>query len=100
MTELIEYADAVNKKIRLTPEKIDKTSLTKLKSFYKRFGFIENKGSNKDFSISESMYRHPKPKVIKTPTKSAGLIEEAKKYKSADDIKTLPTKDFQGMEDI
>lgn len=33
-------------------------------------------------------------------TKSAGLIEEAKKYKSAEDIKTLPTKDFVWMEDI
>jgi len=27
-----------------------------------------------------------KPKIIKTPTKSAGLIEEAKKYKSADEF--------------
>jgi len=28
-------------------------------ALYKRFGFIENKGKNKDYSISNNMYRNP-----------------------------------------
>ena len=31
----------------------------RLKTFYKRFGFVENKGRNKDFSYRDSMYRLP-----------------------------------------
>lgn len=30
-----------------------------LRDFYKRFGFVDNKGRNKDFSISDHMYREP-----------------------------------------
>ena len=36
------------------------TSQARLKKFYKKFGFVENKGRNKDFEISELMYREPK----------------------------------------
>ena len=32
----------------------------RLIEFYKRFGFVENKGKDKDFEIFESMYRLPK----------------------------------------
>ncbi len=61
MTELINYADDTNKRIVLTPETITgTTSQPRLVKFYKRFGFIENKGRNKDFEISSGMYRDPK----------------------------------------
>ena len=33
--------------------------MSRLKDFYKQFGFVENKGRNKDFTISDSMYRLP-----------------------------------------
>jgi GNAT superfamily N-acetyltransferase len=63
MNDLIEYADANGKRIKLTPAVQDDfqgtTSQARLKKFYKRFGFIENKGRNKDFEISELMYRDP-----------------------------------------
>lgn len=36
------------------------TSRSRLIRFYKRFGFVENKGRNKDFRIRESMLRNPK----------------------------------------
>lgn len=58
MTELVALADQYGARIRLTPAlDFGATSIARLKRFYKRFGFVENRGRNKDFSISESMYR-------------------------------------------
>jgi len=63
MDDLISYADAHGKKITLTPMEKNKehgtTSPTRLKKFYKRFGFVPNAGRHKDFSISDSMIRYP-----------------------------------------
>jgi len=60
MQEIIDSADAGGKTITLSPSTdFGATSVTRLKNFYKRFGFVENKGRNKDFTISESMYRVP-----------------------------------------
>jgi GNAT superfamily N-acetyltransferase len=63
MTDLVNYADDVGKRIRLTTGTKDPnfgtTSMARLKKFYKRFGFVENKGRNKDFSISDNMFRYP-----------------------------------------
>lgn len=61
MNDLIKYADETRKKILLTPSKdYGASSVSRLKDFYKRFGFIENKGKFKDFSTRETMYRLPK----------------------------------------
>jgi len=64
MDDLISYADATNKRIRVSPSQKDPdfgtTSRSRLVNFYKRFGFVENKGRNKDFTISQSMYRTPR----------------------------------------
>ena len=58
LDELTQYADQTGKTVALSPSKdFGATSVDRLKDFYKRFGFVENKGRNKDFSISESMYR-------------------------------------------
>jgi len=61
--EINQFADKNNLKITLTPGLKDKhhgtTSRSRLIKFYKRFGFIENKGRNKDFTISDLMYRKP-----------------------------------------
>jgi GNAT superfamily N-acetyltransferase/8-oxo-dGTP pyrophosphatase MutT (NUDIX family) len=62
MTELCEYADLTDQRIVLSPGKMDgagTTSISRLKDFYKRFGFVENKGRNKDYRISETMFRRP-----------------------------------------
>lgn len=64
MQDLIQYADSVGKLIRLTPASRDAhhgtTSKARLVKFYKQFGFVENKGRNKDFRINaDSMYRLP-----------------------------------------
>jgi len=70
MDDIIEYADRNDKRIVLTPSKdFGATSVTRLKKFYKRFGFVENKGTNKDFTTKESMYRDPTklPKPVEAP---------------------------------
>jgi GNAT superfamily N-acetyltransferase len=60
MAEITSMADAEGKTITLTPSTdFGATSANRLKDFYKRFGFVENKGRNKDFTIRESMYRLP-----------------------------------------
>jgi len=60
MEEIINYADINNKRILLTPSTdFGGTSVDRLKDFYKGFGFVENKGKNKDFTTKETMYRNP-----------------------------------------
>lgn len=61
MNRIIDYADENNLTIGLTPSKdFGATSVDRLKKFYKRFGFVPNKGRNIDFTISNVMYREPK----------------------------------------
>ncbi len=61
--DLVDYADENNLKFTITPSKeFGATSVTRLKKFYKQFGFVENKGKNRDFSHKESMYRVPELK--------------------------------------
>lgn len=61
MQEIVDYADQHGKTITLTPVKdFGATSVARLTKFYKEFGFVENKGKNKDFTTKESMYRKPK----------------------------------------
>ena len=61
MQEIIDYADKNNKRITLTASEDFGGDVTRLKDFYKRFGFVENKGVNKDFTTKDSMYRNPEP---------------------------------------
>lgn len=64
MQEITDYADANGLRIALTPNIKDPvqgtTSRSRLVRFYKRFGFKENKGRSKDFTISAGMIREPK----------------------------------------
>lgn len=63
MNDIINLADDMKRIILLTPSKdFGASSVARLKKFYKRFGFVENKGKNKDFEIFHSMYRLPKDK--------------------------------------
>lgn len=63
MEDLCDYADANNKRILLSPgykdDRHGTTSHTRLIKFYKRFGFVQNKGRNKDYRISHTMIRNP-----------------------------------------
>jgi GNAT superfamily N-acetyltransferase len=64
MQRLVALADARGKRLVLTPALRDPhagtTSRARLVKFYKRFGFVENKGRRKDFTTSAAMYREPR----------------------------------------
>lgn len=66
MQDLINYADANDKLIWLSVADVNRqtgtTSRSRLEKFYRRFGFVSNKGRNKDFALSmyANMYRRPK----------------------------------------
>lgn len=57
MQALVDYADSTGQRISLTPASDFGGNKKRLVEFYKRFGFVENKGRNKDYEISEAMYR-------------------------------------------
>lgn len=60
MEDLIRYADTKGKRIVLTPSKdFGATSVRRLVEFYKRFGFVVNRGRQRDFSTREAMLRRP-----------------------------------------
>lgn len=70
MSELTQAADNEGAVIKLTPSKdFGATSTARLRKFYKQFGFVENKGRYKDFSIKETMYRLPVEKEINASIK-------------------------------
>jgi hypothetical protein len=64
MNEIVNFADAHDKILVLSPGLYDKrhgtTSQSRLTAFYKRFGFVENKGRNKNFEFKQMMIRYPK----------------------------------------
>lgn len=68
ITELTNLADKHGARVILSPglqdDRHGTTSRGRLVNFYKRFGFVENKGRKKDFRISEGMYRDPKARPI------------------------------------
>lgn len=65
MNEIVDYCDKTNKTIILTPSDEFGGNKKRLIEFYKRFGFLENKGKNKIFDIFESMYDYQKIKEMK-----------------------------------
>ncbi|MBU0593363.1 MAG: hypothetical protein KKH74_06450 [Gammaproteobacteria bacterium] len=64
MQSLIEYADRNGQHIALSPSSDFGGNKQRLVKFYKRFGFVENKGKNRVFSASERMYRQAKGKIL------------------------------------
>jgi len=69
MEDLVRIADQQGRRIALTPSTdFGGTSVSRLKDFYSRFGFVENKGKNKDFATKETMLRPAAKEAIKSPT--------------------------------
>lgn len=59
MQRLTQWADQNGKTLALSPSGDFGGNKARLGEFYKRFGFVENKGRAKDYEISETMYREP-----------------------------------------
>lgn len=64
MQMLARYADSAGKHIVLSPSGDFGGNKARLTGFYKRFGFVENKGRNRIFQTMESMYRLAPGKVL------------------------------------
>jgi predicted GNAT family N-acyltransferase len=61
MKHITDHADQHGKRVLLSPSKdFGGSSVDRLKKFYKGHGFVENKGRNKDYTISHTMYRNPR----------------------------------------
>lgn len=74
MERLIAFADHHGCRLFLTPGMPNKfhgtTSRKRLVDFYKRFGFYENRGRQKDFRFTGGMLRDPKPAPKKQMSES------------------------------
>lgn len=68
MQQITSWADANGKTVALSPSSDFGGNKARLNEFYKRFGFVENKGRNKDYAISETMYREPKEQDLQSFT--------------------------------
>jgi GNAT superfamily N-acetyltransferase len=93
MNELVDYAESRGMMIVLSPavsgDGMGTTSRSRLVKFYKRFGFTENKGRNRDFEISDGMYRGVSVKYSENG-QVQGLFDHAsnKTYLIADNLST------------
>lgn len=70
MTDIVNFADEHGKIIVLNLGVKDKihgtTSKSRLRKFYTRFGFVNNKGRNKNFEFMSAMIRNPKKSVTES----------------------------------
>lgn len=83
MNDLTKIADDNGWKITLTPSDSYGGNVSRLKKFYKEFGFIENKGQDRDFSHREDMYRDPQGSLneeVNKMRKTMRLDEASSKY--------------------
>jgi GNAT superfamily N-acetyltransferase len=59
MQDIVDRMDREGAIIALTPDDAFGGNKNRLIKFYKRFGFVSNKGRNKDFRFRETMIRYP-----------------------------------------
>jgi|TARA_R100000479_G_scaffold155068_1_gene91200 GNAT superfamily N-acetyltransferase len=59
LLELIKQADAENVSLALTPSDAFGANKSRLSKWYKRHGFVPNKGRNKNFTTKEALIRPP-----------------------------------------
>lgn len=76
MQALIDYADRTGQHVVLSPSTDFGGNKKRLTAFYKRFGFVENKGKNRAFSTSESMYRQASGKVLYQSEKQQAQVAQ------------------------
>jgi hypothetical protein len=84
---LVDYADRTGQRVVLSPSADFGGNKKRLMEFYKRFGFVENKGRNKDFAVSETMIREPQQVLNQTPGALPEWSLEKAKTRVTDAIK-------------
>lgn len=117
MQVLVDYADQAGKHVALSPSADFGGNRARLIEFYKRFGFVENKGRDRAFQTMESMYRAAPGQVLYSrPPETASragsragqlrmaIAQMTRGWKNAPDvtvvqsIKDLPTRQRQRVE--
>lgn len=86
LNDVMAYADDAGKTITLTPTSEFGTK-AKLTKWYKSHGFVENKGRNADYRLSDTMYRLPKSGVQFSLKGQRDLMAENAKLKET--VETL-----------
>ena len=81
MEDLTRLADQHGYQITLTPDSSYGGNVNRLKDFYKRFGFVFNKGKEKDFTHRELMHRNPKT-VNEDETSTGGSTSSGGEWES------------------
>jgi hypothetical protein len=86
MKALVAWADKNNHILSLTPSADYGTKVTTLKQFYNRFGFVPNKGRNKDYRTRDSFIRYPERITMEDLVQELRdlVIEAKKKYQGLD----------------
>lgn len=85
MQRITAWADANGKTVALSPSSDFGGNKSRLNEFYKRFGFVENKGRNKDYEISETMYREPQEQNLQAWDRITSGMRQA----SSSDLKEM-----------
>jgi len=68
LRKALDLCDKQGRMMVITPSTdFGGSSVERLKRFYAKLGFVRNKGSKKDFTISETMYRLPFGKPYPSP---------------------------------
>jgi hypothetical protein len=68
MEELNAWSDETGITVALTPSSDFGGTVSRLKEFYERHGYVKNSGSNKDYSIRDTMYRQSEGEPLPTRT--------------------------------
>lgn len=94
MEELAKIADKNGWILALTPDaSFGGTSTSRLKNFYKKFGFVANKGKNTDFSTRETMIRKPITENIEAEVEASEVNLDSFKKRE-----TLAPRIWDGLE--
>jgi len=81
MQDIVDRMDREGAIIALTPDDAFGGNKNRLIKFYKRFGFVPNKGRNKDFRFRETMIRYPQSNVEENfADRQMGMIQKQNTY--------------------
>lgn len=94
LNALMAYADASGQRVALSPSTdFGASSKARLQRFYRRFGFVPNQGSRRDFTTTETMLREPKgPGFMDLRPNPSG--QELRTYKVGDTTLVLSVSPF------
>lgn len=86
MNDILSQADADGARVSLTPSGDFGGNKSRLKDFYGRMGFVENRGRARDFEVSEEMYRDPQKNALRPSQAKAQEVLDMLKSGRASEV--------------